>query len=212
MVVSRGQADEVDQAFGSGSRLVGQLRFDAGNLTLDLVATVGRRFGTPIERLTGPDRLLAWVQGVGLRLVLTPTTVDDVARVREFREQANEMVRATLAGLVPPAQAVAAVNSACAFPVTLERAADGSGVVASPVVPTADIIIGLAARDTVVLLLGPDRRRIAECAARDCRMLYIRPPGARRVWCSSAHCGNRNRVAANYARTKGRSVAAEGNR
>jgi predicted RNA-binding Zn ribbon-like protein len=211
--VARGyQADEVGQAFASGSRLVGQLRFDAGNLTLDLIATVGRRFGTPIERLTGPDRLLAWVRGVGLRLVLTATTADDVARVREFREQANEMVRATLAGLAPPAEAVAAVNSACAFPVTLERAADGLGVVASPAVPTAEIIIGLVARDTVVLLLGPDRRGIAECAAGDCRMLYIRPPGARRVWCSSAHCGNRNRVAANYARTKGRSVAAEGNR
>ena len=206
------QADEVDQAFASGSRLVGQLRFDAGNLTLDLIATVGRRFGAPVERPTGPDRLDAWVRGVGLRLVFIAMTVDDLARVREFREQANEVVRATLDGLAPPAQAVAAVNSACAFPVTLERAVDGSDVVASPAVPTADIIIGLVARDTVGLLLGPDRRRVVECAARDCRMLYIRPLGARRVWCSSAHCGNRNRVAANYARTKGRSVAAKGNR
>jgi predicted RNA-binding Zn ribbon-like protein len=152
------------------------------------------------------------VRGAGLRLVLTATTIDDVAHVREFREQANEVIRATLAGLAPPAQAVAAVNSACAFPVPLEWVADGSDLVASPAVPAADIIVGLVARDTVVLLLGPDRGRIAECAARDCRMLYIRPPGARRVWCSSAHCGNRNRVAANYARTKGRSVAAEANR
>jgi predicted RNA-binding Zn ribbon-like protein len=213
VIVARGyQADKVDQASPSGPRLVGQLRFDAGNLTLDLIATVGRRFGAPIERLTGPDRLEAWVRGVGLRLVLVAMTVDDVVRVREFREQANEVVRAALAGSAPPAQALAAVNSACAIPVTLERAADGSDVVAPPVVPTADTIIGLVARDTVVLLLGPDLRRIAECEARDCRMLYIRPPGARRVWCSSAHCGNRNRVAANYARTKARSVAAEGNR
>ena len=138
------------------------------------------------------------MRGVGLRLVLGVKRNDDVARVREFREQANEVVRATLAGLAPSAQAVAAVNSACAFPVTLEQAADGSEIVATLSLPTADIIIGLVARDTVVLLLGPDRRLgIAECAARDCRMLYIRPPGARRVWCSSAHCGNRNRVAAN---------------
>jgi predicted RNA-binding Zn ribbon-like protein len=206
------QEDEVGQASPSGPRLAGQLRFDAGNLTLDLIATVGRRFGAPIERLTGPDRLEAWVRGVDLRLVLSATTVDDVARVREFREQANEVVRATHAGLTPLAQAVAAVNSACAFPVTLGRIAGGSDIVASPAVPMADIIIGLVARDTVVLLLGPDRRRIAECAARDCRMLYIRPAGARRVWCSSAHCGNRNRVAANYARTKGRTVAAGDNR
>jgi hypothetical protein len=174
--VARGyEASEVDQSFAGGLRLVGQLRFDAGNLTLDLIATVGRRFGAPVERLTGPDRLEAWVRGAGLRLVLTATTID-------------------------------------AFPVPLEWVADGSDLVASPAVPAADIIVGLVARDTVVLLLGPDRGRIAECAARDCRMLYIRPPGARRVWCSSAHCGNRNRVAANYARTKGRSVAAEANR
>ncbi len=206
------QLHEVGKAGATGSRLVGQLRFDAGNLTLDLIATVGRRFGASVERLTGPDRLEEWVRGVGLRLVRVAPTVDDVARVREFREQANEVVRATMAGLVPSAQAAAAVNSGCALPVTLEQAADGSEIVASPALPTADIIIGLVARDTIVLLLGPARRRVAECAARDCRMLYIRPPLARRVWCSSAHCGNRNRVAANYARTKGRSPAAEANR
>lgn len=188
-------------ASSPATRLVGQLRFDAGNLTLDLIATLGRRFGTPVERLTGPDRLEAWVHGTGLRVDLSGHNQDDVDRLRRFREQANEVVRAAFAGVPPSDDALAALSSACAIPLTLTKGADGDGVRLGAG-SVSDAIIGLVGRDAVLLLSGPGRKLIAECAAADCRMLYARPNGSRRTWCSSAHCGNRHRVAANYARTK----------
>lgn len=54
-------------AAGSGTRgPVPELRFDAGCLALNLVATLGGRHATPVERLDGPGRLRAWCEGVGL--------------------------------------------------------------------------------------------------------------------------------------------------
>lgn len=44
------------------------LRFDAGTLCLNLVATVGRRPGVPVERMGDAERLEAWCRGVGLTL------------------------------------------------------------------------------------------------------------------------------------------------
>ncbi len=44
-----------------------ELRFDAGRVCLDLVATVGGRLGDePVERLDGPGRLGQWLLGAGL--------------------------------------------------------------------------------------------------------------------------------------------------
>jgi predicted RNA-binding Zn ribbon-like protein len=201
-MLSGDNLEQTDRPHPNGARLVGELRFDAGNLTLDLVATVGRRFGVPVERLSGPERLEAWVRGVGLCLMPGTPSLADLAHVRVFRERANEVVRAAITGLAPSKQALVALNSACAIPVALAPTAFGTDMVASSGGTVAETIVGLVARDTVLLLSGPGRRRIAECAARDCRMLYLHTPGGRRVWCSSAHCGNRNRVAANYARAK----------
>lgn len=42
------------------------LRFDAGTLSLNLVATVGRRPAGPVERMGDTERLAAWCRGVGL--------------------------------------------------------------------------------------------------------------------------------------------------
>jgi predicted RNA-binding Zn ribbon-like protein len=55
---------------------VPDLRFDAGSLALNLVATLGGRHATPVERLDGPGRLRAWCEGVGLPV---PDVVLDVA-------------------------------------------------------------------------------------------------------------------------------------
>ncbi|WP_252126560.1 hypothetical protein [Streptomyces sp. MBT84] len=42
-----------------------ELRFDAGSLSLNLIATVGRRPTTPIERMGDIERLTAWFAGWG---------------------------------------------------------------------------------------------------------------------------------------------------
>jgi predicted RNA-binding Zn ribbon-like protein len=60
---------------------VPDLRFDAGSLALNLVATLGGRHATPVERLDGPGRLRAWCEGVGLPVPdMVPDVVPDVER------------------------------------------------------------------------------------------------------------------------------------
>lgn len=41
------------------------LRFDAGTLSLNLVATVGRRPAGPVERMGDAERLAAWCAAWG---------------------------------------------------------------------------------------------------------------------------------------------------
>jgi predicted RNA-binding Zn ribbon-like protein len=67
--------------------------------------------------------------------------------------------------------------------------------------PRFEEILGLIARDAIELLTGPQRERLRECAAQDCRGIYVdTSPGRTRRWCSAARCGNRARVAAHRAR------------
>jgi predicted RNA-binding Zn ribbon-like protein len=180
--------------------LVGELRFDGGSLALNLIATVGRRFGTPVERLTDPGRLDAWIGGVGLRVAPRIANENDLASVRQFREQLSDLVRAAFVGHTPPPAALAAVNQAAATRIELRPAPGGVGLVLPPGTGLADMLTALVARDAILLLSGPTRCQVAECAAPDCRMLFLRASARPRAWCSSAHCGNRSRVAAHHAR------------
>jgi predicted RNA-binding Zn ribbon-like protein len=183
-----------------GERLVGELRFDGGSLALNLIATVGRRFGTSVERLTDPGRLDAWIGGVGLRVAARSANEADLANVREFREQLNDVVRAAFVGHTPRQAALAAINQAAVTRLELGPTPGGVGLLLLPGAGLADTLTALVARDAILLLSGAARLQIAECAAPDCRMLFLRANERRRAWCSSAHCGNRSRVAAHNAR------------
>ena len=195
-------ADGTPNQRGVGDRLVDQLRFDAGNLALNLIATVGRRFGTPVERLTDPHRLDEWVGGVDLLVRDSTAEMEDVERIRVFREHLNEVARSVVAGTSPQPETVAVINAAAAAASPELHATDAGVELRLPGMSVADALIPLIASDFILLVCGPDRSRIRECAASDCRMLFIAPSGRRRNWCSSAHCGNRNRVASHYARRK----------
>jgi predicted RNA-binding Zn ribbon-like protein len=195
-------ADGAQLERGVGERLVNQLRFDAGNLSLNLIATVGRRFGTPVERLTDPARLDAWIRGVDLHMRVSNAEMADVERIRVFREHLNELARSIVAGTSPAPMTVAVINAAATATSTQLQATDLGVELHVAGMSVADALIPLIASDFILLVCGPDRSRVRECAASDCRMLFIAQTGGRRNWCSSAHCGNRNRVASHYARTK----------
>jgi predicted RNA-binding Zn ribbon-like protein len=167
------------------------LRFDAGSLSLNLVATVGRRFGEPVERLSSVERLRAWLSGIGLE-VTGRLTDWDVARVRRFREHVDELFRCALAGRRLPTDACAAVNTAVAASVPQLRATPG-GV-------TLDSALALVAADAIRIVASRERIDLRICEADDCRMLYLGYGRRIRRWCSSEHCGNRSRVAAHRSR------------
>lgn len=181
---------------------MGELRFDAGSLSLNLVATVGRRFAEPVERLTAVERLRDWLAGVGLA-VSAALTDEDVARVQRLREHLDELFRSALTGTRPPAALLAEVNAAVASCVPRLTASRAGIALARPASAAGalDPILALIAADAIRIVAAGDRVDLRVCDADDCRMLYLAHGRRARRWCSSERCGNRSRVAAHRART-----------
>ncbi|MFI6414568.1 CGNR zinc finger domain-containing protein [Streptomyces sp. NPDC050585] len=106
-----------------------------------------------------------------------------------------------------PAPALARVNAlAAAAAPPAPRAVPGPGgrlVRALDAPPACAALLAALARDAVDLLTDPAARaRLRACEGDHCRRVYLDTSrGARRRWCSSATCGNRDRVARHRART-----------
>lgn len=203
-----------------GSRTTAQmraLRFDAGCLALDLVATLGRRHGAAaVERLDGPERLRAWCDGVGVRLRAqeagpggtadpprTGPSAELLADLLALREAVYDIASADLHGTAPARQSVALVNAYALHepPVPRLELADGSVGVVQPAL-SGPHLLALVARDLVALLADPARRAaLRACEGPQCRMLYLdTTPGRRRRWCSMKRCGNSAKAARHRTR------------
>ena len=171
------------------------LRFDAGSVSLNLVATVGRRgsddsdssgSSNGVERLTGVARLREWCAGVGISLRAADQTAKTVAALHSLRAAAYDVVTSVLRDRLPDKASVASINAAAAVAVPAPRLIDTH--VVQPAV-TGDELLSLLARDLLDVLAEPSRLR--ECASQRCRMVYLESPGARaRKWCSMRRCGN----------------------
>jgi predicted RNA-binding Zn ribbon-like protein len=184
---------------------VAALRFDAGSLALNLVATVGRRYGESIERLDSLARLQAWLAGIGVPYARA--SEDDLATLRELREQLEIVFRSAVASQRPPRTSLEYVNAVGALaPPALRTAGTGLDLNASAS-SAFDSIRALIAQDAIRILAGDERRNLRACAADDCRMLYLAHGRRDRRWCSSERCGNRRRVAAHRARAAGQPTA-----
>jgi predicted RNA-binding Zn ribbon-like protein len=180
---------------------VDELRFDAGSLSLNLVATVGRRYGSGVERLASTARLRDWLAGAGFEPRRTLTD-EDLERVRRLREDLDELFRSAVGGKRPLAGAVERVNG-CAARSVARLTATGSGLVrpasgGDPLGP----VLALVAADAIRIVAGAERGDLRMCEADDCRMLYLAHGRRARRWCSSERCGNRSRVAAHRARVR----------
>jgi predicted RNA-binding Zn ribbon-like protein len=185
-----------------GRRTFDALRFDAGSLSLNLVATVGRRFATPVDRLSSVERLRDWLRGVGLD-VNPEWTDDDLDRLRSLREDLHVLFRHAVSQGPLPAAVLARVNAAAAHsPPRLRATGDGFALARRTGVRALDPVIALVAADAVRILAGNERAQLRTCEADDCSMLYLSQGQRPRRWCSSATCGNRSRVAAHRARSR----------
>jgi predicted RNA-binding Zn ribbon-like protein len=175
------------------------LRFDAGRICLDLLATTH-----PGERLGSLPALCAWITGAGLVPPGTALTHADASwppRFRELREHIDPLVRAQLAADVRPHDVALARVNDLARPAPpaprAVRAGDGTlvRVLAGP--PACAALLAAVARDAVDLLTDPvTRSALRQCAGDNCPIVYLDTSrGRRRRWCSSEVCGNRERVA-----------------
>ncbi|MFD3453287.1 CGNR zinc finger domain-containing protein [Streptomyces sp. NPDC058691] len=178
------------------------LRFDAGSLSLDLVATVGRRPSTPIERLDGPERLSEWCAGVGL----VPRAEEDpaalLAALRELRDAAYDVVAAHLSGHAPRPGSVDLLNTlARVAPPAPRLRTDAQGRLKHGPVPhlTSAELLSAVARDLIAVMTDPRTRALLRtCDAEICRMVYLDTgpgTGRPRKWCSMERCGNSAKAA-----------------
>ncbi|MEU3511454.1 CGNR zinc finger domain-containing protein [Streptomyces longwoodensis] len=187
-----------------------ELRFDAGRLCLDLLATAH-----PAERLHSLPPLYAWITASGLVPAGTLLPAADLSWVTAFRELrgcVGQLVHATLA---PDhrAPAAPALSPALARLNDLARAAtpapravreeDGTLVRRLDAAPECAALLAVVARDAVELLTDPvARAALRQCAGDNCPLVYVDTSrGRRRRWCSSEVCGNRERVARHRRRT-----------
>ncbi|KQW12849.1 ABATE domain-containing protein [Streptomyces sp. Root369] len=177
-----------------------ELRFDAGRISLDLLATTH-----PEERLDSTEVLCAWIVGSGLVPDGTDLTHADpswLVGFRELRGRIGQLVRGT------PGQgpghgydlALAHVNDvARAAPPAPRAVRDEGGSLVRELdgPPGCAALLGAIARDAVGLLTDPvARAAIRECEGDNCPIVYLDTSrGRRRRWCSSEVCGNRERVA-----------------
>ncbi|MBO3740277.1 ABATE domain-containing protein [Actinoplanes sp. NEAU-H7] len=123
-------------------------------------------------------------------------------RLRALRERIRELFAAHVHGAEPPAEALAAVNTALTrVPTAAELRWDpATGLHRSAPHPTdqaVDHALGVLAADAADLLTGPDAARLTACDSSPC-MRYLLRTG-RRHWCS-VRCGDRARAARAYAR------------
>ncbi|MGX1757652.1 CGNR zinc finger domain-containing protein [Streptomyces lydicus] len=191
------------------------LRFDCGRICLDLAATADRPPAEPTgerpsgERLTGPDRLRAWLVGAGLVPRGTPLDGVDagwVGRFRALRELLRRVVHDELRGRAAEAD-LALLNSAAASgrpPAAYAvRTADGALARALAGPPDCAGLLAAVARDAIGLLTdAAAREQLRQCEGESCTLVYLDTSrGRRRRWCSSEVCGNRERVARHRRRT-----------
>jgi predicted RNA-binding Zn ribbon-like protein len=179
-----------------------EYRFDAGRLSLDILATTGLRCG---ERLPDPAALGAWMLGAGLFEKPCGVGASDLAEVHAVRGALSRVVDALLHGDPPSTADLNIINAAAAVPATaprLELKADG--LRRERGATSVAEALGEIARDAIDLFTGPERDRVRECAAEDCSGIYVDSSrGRTRRWCSTGGCGNRARVAAHRRRRAG---------
>ncbi|RPE43483.1 putative RNA-binding Zn ribbon-like protein [Streptomyces sp. Ag109_O5-1] len=179
-----------------------ELRFDAGRICLDLLATAH-----PGERLDSPGALRAWIHGSGLVPPGTPLAHTDTGWLlgfRELRRHVAQLVRerntvgtrsydlALALDRVNDLARAAAPPAPCAVP-----GEDGCLVRELAEPPECAALLAAVARDAVELLTDPvARAAVRECEGDNCPLVYLDTSrGRRRRWCSSEVCGNRERVA-----------------
>ena len=175
-----------------------ELRFDAGTVWLNLLATVGSAYSEGrVERLRGVEELRRFLAHHELTPVAPPTE-DDVVAARELRETLRPLTLATLGG--EPAGDVAPLQAWLDADLPL-RATTHDGVLAAAPPPTARAALGRIARQALEQLSGPEREHLGACAAPDCRMVFLDRAGRRR-WCAPELCGVLTRVRAHRARAR----------
>lgn len=170
-------------------------------LSLDLVNTRASRDGIDMDLLTGPIALRAWLTTQSERVTWSDAcTREDVIAVRTLRDAIARLLASLGAHTAPKAE-IATLNTALRdFRGPELMWSHGEFEISTP--NRSDRFAGVLhviAADAVRLVTGPSAKQIRTCAHPQCSVVFV-ADNPRRLWCSAASCGNRARVARNYAR------------
>lgn len=175
-----------------------------GRPSLDLVATLGKRHATPVERVPDPATFARWLVAAGVLPDPPPVDEGGLAQARELREAISDLTRAVMSGSTLPARSLTTVNAYAVHPdLPPQLAADGRGATTVLAAYRSPVLSALAtiARDAVRLLGSPHAARIKECAHPACSLVFVDDTQAgRRRWCSMQRCGNLVKIAGYRAR------------
>ncbi len=167
-----------------------EFRWHGGRLSVDFTATLGKRWGPVVERVSGPADLARWFMEAGMSTEPAEVSATHLAEALELREALYRLFTGASTD-------IAVVNRWIARPVagSLLQIAAGTLTRLAPATDTRGLL-GLLARDGADLLTGPWAHRIRECAREDCSLLFVDESraGARR-WCSMETCGARSKMA-----------------
>jgi predicted RNA-binding Zn ribbon-like protein len=184
-------------------------RVGTGRICLDLIATVGERWGRCFERLRTPEDLADWLTVTQLvdRPNAAMVSAEHLDAGRDLRASVYSCLDAVGDGRPLPRTAVSRLNAVVGLPTPIPQL----GVTASLRLLTDQPIeaaLSVIARDAVYLIGGDEVARVKECAAPDCALIFFdhSEPQNRR-WCSMSGCGNRAKVRAHRARNARRSTA-----
>jgi predicted RNA-binding Zn ribbon-like protein len=172
---------------------------------LDLVDTVLLAIEPPRDLMEDATMADRWWSLESRRLPEAPQPEHGAAM--RLRVAIRDLFDAQLEGRTASAASLADVNAfASSVPISeqLTLAEDG---------PAAEVrwhtehggnaILAAIAREAIGLLSDPvERAKLRRCANPACSMLFL-AENKRRIWCSSAGCGNRARVARHYEKIRG---------
>ena len=168
-------------------------------LALDLVNTRLSRGGRTTELLATTAALDDWLAAESAHLSWHgDATPQDLESFRRLRDAIASLLSAHRAGSAPDPRALATVNEALADGPAMQLGWGRHGAQHSTGSSQRQRSLRLVASDAVELLTGPERQLVRTCAHPDCVLQFV-ATNPRRRWCSSAGCGNRARVARNYA-------------
>ena len=170
--------------------------FRLGNvLATSFTGTLSERYGTAVERVPTPRRLLDWFDVNGLAVdSCTPAQLD---LARELRESIHGAATTAAIQEALPASAVQVINDCSA-----------QGWVAASLTPEGERhwrlsssscvedAISVIAADSISLIAGERDGKLALCASPTCRAVFLDTSQSRtRKWCDMNTCGNRQKKA-----------------
>jgi predicted RNA-binding Zn ribbon-like protein len=170
--------------------------FRLGNvLATSFTGTLSERYGTPVERIPTPQRLVYWLAVNGLAVKSCTTAQLELAW--ELRESIHAAATAAAIQDALPASAVQVIND-CS---SQGRAAailtpEGNRRWRLRSASSVEDALGVIAADAISIIAGERDGKLALCASPTCQAAFFDTSQSRtRKWCDMNTCGNRQKKA-----------------